>query len=129
MDPVVHFEFPVDDLERAKKFYSEAFGWNVVPFGEKYQMAYTAEVDENYMIKEAGRINGGMFKGGNVPMKGPLVVIEVGDLDTAIGKIKAAGGEIVHDKMEIGEIGWSAYFRDPEGNINCAFESKRAKGV
>jgi len=26
---VVHFEIPFDDAERARKFYSEAFGWTI----------------------------------------------------------------------------------------------------
>jgi hypothetical protein len=26
---IVHFEIPVDDLNRAKKFYSQLFGWKL----------------------------------------------------------------------------------------------------
>ena len=26
-DKIVHFEIPVNDVERARKFYSECFGW------------------------------------------------------------------------------------------------------
>ena len=26
---VVHFELPADDMERAKAFYAEAFGWTL----------------------------------------------------------------------------------------------------
>ncbi len=29
MDRVVHFERPAENLERAKKFYSENFGWKL----------------------------------------------------------------------------------------------------
>lgn len=29
MDKVVHFEVPYDDLERAKKFYIDVFGWKI----------------------------------------------------------------------------------------------------
>ena len=29
MDKVVHFEVPADDVSRAKKFYSEYFGWQM----------------------------------------------------------------------------------------------------
>jgi predicted enzyme related to lactoylglutathione lyase len=32
MPNIVHFEIPVDDAERAKKFYTELFGWKVEQF-------------------------------------------------------------------------------------------------
>jgi predicted enzyme related to lactoylglutathione lyase len=28
MDPIVHFELPVDDLQKARDFYGPIFGWN-----------------------------------------------------------------------------------------------------
>ena len=29
MPSIVHFEIPADDIERAKKFYSNLFGWKI----------------------------------------------------------------------------------------------------
>jgi uncharacterized protein len=29
MPTIVHFEIPSDDIERAKKFYNELFGWKI----------------------------------------------------------------------------------------------------
>ncbi|MBW8384061.1 MAG: VOC family protein, partial [Youngiibacter sp.] len=29
----VHFEIQADDIERAKKFYAEVFGWSYVDYG------------------------------------------------------------------------------------------------
>ena len=29
MPTIVHFDMPADDIERAKKFYSELFGWKI----------------------------------------------------------------------------------------------------
>ena len=29
MPTLVHFELPADDIERAKKFYSNLFGWKL----------------------------------------------------------------------------------------------------
>jgi uncharacterized protein len=65
MNKVVHFEIPTDDHDRAKQFYSSVFGWGLqdMPAGDDvYTFAMTAPVDENYMHKEKGAINGGMFK-------------------------------------------------------------------
>ena len=66
MDKVVHFEIPVDDMARAKNFYSSIFGWELqdmsMPGGMMYTMARTAPVDETtHMPKEPGAINGSMM--------------------------------------------------------------------
>ena len=36
----VHFEIHADDIERAKKFYAEVFGWTYVDYGEFTGMPY-----------------------------------------------------------------------------------------
>jgi uncharacterized protein len=38
MDKVIHFEIPAEDTERADKFYSQVFGWNInkAPLDEGY---------------------------------------------------------------------------------------------
>jgi hypothetical protein len=42
--PIWHFEIPVDDLERAKKFYQGLFGWQIVDTGsEGYHLIQTGE--------------------------------------------------------------------------------------
>lgn len=33
MPPIQHFEFPADDVERARKFYKEVFGWEMEKWG------------------------------------------------------------------------------------------------
>jgi len=117
MDKVVHFEIPVDDLERARKFYKSVFGWKIdsVP-GIEYSMIGTAPVDEKGMPKEIGAINGGMMKRQR-PVTSPVITISVEDIEDAMKKVKKMGGEIVRGKMQVGEFGYAAYFKDLEGNI------------
>ena len=121
MDKVQHFEIPADDMARAKKFYGDIFGWKIVDYpmpGMEYAAVYTTEVDDKYMIKEVGVINGGMIKrGGAMPLMVPTVAIVVDDLDATIAKIRAAGGSVVMEKMPIGEMGLYAYAKDTEGNV------------
>lgn len=38
-------------------------------------------------------------------------------IDAALGRVAAAGGELVGTKTPIPTIGWSALFRDTEGNL------------
>ena len=50
MNRVVHFEIPVDDMDAAKRFYGEVFGWALQPYGEgeDYLMAMTTEVGPDF---------------------------------------------------------------------------------
>ncbi len=51
MNKVVHFEIPVDDLERAKKFYHETFDWQMQDVPDmSYVIARTTETDKNHKI-------------------------------------------------------------------------------
>jgi catechol 2,3-dioxygenase-like lactoylglutathione lyase family enzyme len=47
MNQVVHFEIPVDDVERARGFYGTVFEWVIVPMDEAdYTLVLTTPVDE-----------------------------------------------------------------------------------
>jgi|SRR3989338_4280407 len=117
MDKVIHFELPVEDMDRAKKFYESAFQWNVNFVPEyKYAMVYTSPIDEKFMHKEKGTINGGMMKR-NDKVKSPVITIGVENIDKAIENIKKNGGKIIGDKIKVGDMGISAYFQDTESNI------------
>ena len=113
---VVHFEIPYDDAERARTFYTEAFGWtlNAVP-GMDYTLATTGPGDESGP-NEPGFIDGGMAARG-VPLAGPTVVIDVDDIEAALAKVESLGGSTLLAKTPVGEMGFSAYFHDSEGNV------------
>ena len=125
MDPIVHFEIPADDVERANKFYTETFGWKITKFemsddsstgGEPYYMVYTTETDENGMTKKPGAINGGLMK--RNPGQPFMNYISVNNIDEKLSVIKEKGGEVCMPKTEIGKgMGWIACFKDTEGNM------------
>ncbi len=61
MDKVVHFEIPVDDLDRAKSFYGSVFGWQLQTMSDMndYTIAMTTAVDQQTQSPtEPGAING-----------------------------------------------------------------------
>jgi predicted enzyme related to lactoylglutathione lyase len=117
MDKVVHFEIPFDQPERAQKFYQQAFQWQIQAMPElSYHMVTTSPVGEDFKHKEAGAINGGMFKRESA-LKAPVLVIGVDEIKAAVERVKAAGGKIIKDPYKIGEMGIAAYFQDPEGNV------------
>lgn len=118
MDSVVHFEIPADDLKRASAFYKKAFGWTAEEFqGMGYWMLGTTDVDEKTrMPKRPGAINGGMGKREG-PLKGIVVTISVPDIDKTLEKVEKLGGKTVQKKQSMGEMGYTAYFKDSEGNV------------
>jgi len=117
MDKVVHFEIPADDVERAKKFYKKVFDWKMESFPDmEYTMIQTTAVDEKHMPTEPGAINGGMMKRQD-PVKSPVITIAVQDIEETMKNVKKMGGESIRGKMQVGDMGYAAYFKDTEGNI------------
>jgi hypothetical protein len=130
MNKVVHFEIPVDDIERAQKFYKDLFDWDIEKAGEMpYWHARTGETDDNtHMPKEAGFINGGLMQrdSENDPSGvKPIVVIKVEDLDEHLKKIEEAGGKTVMPAMDIGDVGRYARVEDTEKNVIGIWEDKK----
>jgi uncharacterized protein len=116
---VGHFEIPADDPARARRFYTSTFGWkmNEIP-GMDYTMVSTGPVDENGRPKEPGFVGGGIGKRGDL-LKHPVVTIIVDEISAAEKTIEKNGGKMLQRKKPIGDgsMGWTGYFRDPEGNI------------
>ena len=114
---VVHFELPADDVERAKKFYEQAFGWTMRSMpGMGHTLVGTTATDEQGMPVAAGAINGGMLAR-QAPITAPVITIKVDDIAAAVRDIETNGGVIVRSAMAVGGAGFAAYFRDPEGNV------------
>ena len=45
------------------------------------------------------------------------LVLEVDDIDATLAQVEELGGATVSAKQAVGEMGFSAYFTDPEGNL------------
>ena len=121
---VGHFEIPADNPERARKFYAAAFGWKhtVLP-GMDYTMVNTGPVDEQGMPKEPGFIGGGIGKRGG-PLEHPVITIVVEDLAAAEKTVEKHGGKVIQRKQAVGDgsMGFTAYFKDTEGNVVGLYE-------
>jgi predicted enzyme related to lactoylglutathione lyase len=114
---VVHFEIPTDDFDRAKEFYQSAFGWNIDKMQEMdYASAGATPTGDNGMPLEPGSINGGMFTRDDT-LNRPVITIEVDDIDQSLKRIGELGGQTVQEKQEVMGMGFTAYFKDSEGNL------------
>ena len=125
---VVHFEVPYDDGDRARKFYGDAFGWELMPMPEMdYTIVMTGPSDPETGPTEPGFINGGLFeRSEQFPGKGPNLVIDVPSVDEALAQVAAAGGSVVGEKIAVGDMGFAGYFTDTEGNLLGVWETKQA---
>jgi predicted enzyme related to lactoylglutathione lyase len=114
---VNYFEIPATKMDRAQKFYAEAFGWSMSPVPQmEYSMIAASELDKNGMSTEVGAISGGMGKKGG-QLKHPVIHIQVDDVDKALVKIEELGGKVLQKKTPMGEGMFYAYFEDTEGNV------------
>lgn len=124
MDKIVHFDVPVNDPEKAKAFYEKVFGWQIAEVPNmNYWMITTTESGEDRMPKEPGAINGGMYKRdqeGDVA----VVVVNVPDVDERLKQAEEAGATLVMPKTEVGDMGWYARIKDPEGNVIGVWQDK-----
>ena len=117
MDRVVHFEVPFDDADRAHSFYREAFGWQLQSMpGMGYTTVTTTPTDAAGRPSEPGGVNGGMLARQG-PITGPVITIGVDNLDDALARIETLGGAVAIGKQPVGDMGFSAYVHDTEGNL------------
>jgi len=106
------FEIPVTDMPRAVAFYSAILGAEISadPAAPGYQMAVLPYQDG---------VGGALLSGeGYVPSpNGALLYLNGGDdLNNVLGKVDAAGGQVLTPKTGIGENGFMGFFLDSEGN-------------
>src|SRR5436305_164590 len=102
---LVHFELPVQDVDRAKKFWSGVFGWE---FGDSAMPGM-----EYYMVR-TGEDQGGAILPSEQKAAAPIVYFDTDDIDASIGKVRENGGE-AEDKHPIPGIGWFTHCADTEG--------------
>lgn len=114
---VIHFEVPADDTERAKQFYTDAFGWQIQSMPDLgYHLVSTCETDEKGMPRDPGSINGGMFEREG-ELDRPIITIHVDDMAQALARVESLGGSTVRGKEPVADMGFAAYFKDSEGNL------------
>jgi predicted enzyme related to lactoylglutathione lyase len=123
---VVHFEIPFDDGDRARGFYKEIFDWQVQTMPEMggYTLVMSGPSSEQGPT-EPGYINGGMLSREQGATSGPVIVVDVDSIDATLEKISGLGGSTVAPKTPVGDMGFAAYFKDPEGNVVGLWETAR----
>ncbi len=117
-NPVIWFEIPVLDIERARNFYESVFALKL-SVTEMHQdwgtltMAMFPENQDNLPGATGTLIKGSSYAPSHT---GTLVYFTVGDIEETLRRVLASGGTTIMSKSSIGEYGYIAHFEDTEGN-------------
>jgi uncharacterized protein len=131
MPTIVHFEIPADDIERAKKFYTELFGWKIEKLlGMDTGNSSSSSDMEYWMITttdEKGNkaLGGGMMKR-KMPQQPNINYIGVESVDEYASKVEKIGGKVVLSKMAVPGMGYFAVCLDTENNAFAIWESSES---
>jgi predicted enzyme related to lactoylglutathione lyase len=98
------------DWEKAFAFYSDMFGWRkdqAMPMGEMgtYQLFAHGE----------HAIGGMMNKPPQMPMPAWTFYFNIDNIDAAVERVKAGGGQIINGPMQVPGGSWIAQALDPQG--------------
>jgi predicted enzyme related to lactoylglutathione lyase len=128
---IVHFEIPADDIERAKKFYNDLFGWKIEKLTgtDKGQLksAATGQPIEYWTIttkdgKGNKALGGGLMKR-QMPDHHLINYIGVESLDEYTIKVEKLGGKVLVPKHVVPGMGHFALCHDTENNVFAIWES------
>jgi uncharacterized protein len=117
------FDCMTPDLEGARKFYGELFGWTFI-VGTEHTGYYT-------MCRLRDRNVAGM---GKRPENAPYppswsVYFESTDVDADVARVRESGGKVMMEPMDVMEEGRMAFCFDPTGAGFGFWQGKRHKGA
>ena len=103
MAKINYVELPVKDVAGTQDFYGNAFGWSFTGYGP------------DYAAMEGGEVALGLNGTDDQAIAAVLVLVEVEDLEAALERVTAAGGDMTVPIFAF-PGGRRFHFRDPAGN-------------
>lgn len=116
---IVWFEIPADNLERAKAFYSDLFGWKINPFPGMNDFLH---IDTG----GADASPDGGLQTRKTPDQTITNYVSVDSVDKFAKKVEKLGGKICMPKTAVPQMGYFAVCQDTEGNSFGIWESDPA---
>jgi len=113
-NPVIYFEIPVNDLQRAEKFYSAIFDFT-----------FEKEIMDNYEMsffpfeETKSGITGALVKGDvyKPTQNGVILYFKTEDIENTLKKVQEYAGRVLYPKTLNEKYGFAvAEFEDSEGN-------------
>lgn len=109
-----YIEFPVTDINKAKLFYTEVFGWQFIDYGSEYCSITGAAIDAGFYLADQNMSTG---KGS------ALIVIYSKHLNQTLAKVKQNGGKIIKPIFSF-PGGQRFHFSDTCGNELAVWSDK-----
>jgi predicted enzyme related to lactoylglutathione lyase len=121
MSQVAHFAINANDVQRAKRFYENVFGWKFEAYGPPdFFMVAEGSATAHVNLRGSLQKRRELVKG--TAMTGFECTISVDDIGRAKAAIEANGGKIVMQICTLAGIGRLLFFQDPEGNLAGAMQ-------
>jgi predicted enzyme related to lactoylglutathione lyase len=112
---IVWFEIPADDIERARKFYGNLFGWKIEKFpglGDYWHID-TGGAEDTPDGALMARSQGGQ----------PITnYVSVESVSEAMAKVEKLGGKICTPKTAVPQMGYFSICQDTESNTFALWE-------
>jgi uncharacterized protein len=112
-NPIVWFEIPVSDMQRAIKFYEAAFDVRLEPMEVNGMHLAFFKMEREVYGSGGALIHSPPIEPSH---QGTTVYFRVASIDPALEKIVKAGGKTLIGRRSIGQYGFIAQFEDTEGN-------------
>jgi predicted enzyme related to lactoylglutathione lyase len=116
-------ELSSPDTDASAKFYEEVLGWSATEPG-------SAETGGYRMFQQDGKNIAGLM--GQMQEGQPTAwatYVSVDDAEETAGKVKAAGGSVMVEPMDVMDIGRMAVFADPTGAVFGVWQPKSFSGA
>ncbi len=116
---LAHFAIEADDVDRARRFYEQVFGWTFEPWGPP----------GFYLIRGAGLLGSLQSRREPLPQgrKGFECSFAVDDLGRSMQTVVAAGGQVGDHAHRIPGVGRLVEYLDSEGNAAILVEYEPAR--
>jgi predicted enzyme related to lactoylglutathione lyase len=117
-------ELSTPDADASAAFYGEVMGWVATEPGPVEQTGGYR------MFQQDGKRVGGLM--GHMQEGQPTAwatYISVADADETAGRVKAAGGGVIVEPMDVMELGRMAFFTDPTGAAFGVWQAKAFAGA
>lgn len=101
------------DMESAKAFYHEMFGWTSTDVSGEGGPPYSQFLMGDQVIAGCGQMSDEMKSQGIPQMWNSYINVE--DADATLAKVTEAGGTVTVPVMQVMEFGRLAFFMDPQG--------------
>ncbi len=114
-----YFEIPVTDLDRAMKFYSSVFNCDFTK-----EVIHGNDMAFFPFHNDKSGVTGGLAKGETYKpsLNGSLIYLGTNNIDETMKNVLLAGGETLFPKTSVPDLGFSAEFKDCEGNRIALFQ-------